>query len=488
MICVVMILPLLAGMTNAYFEKPTSITFLVPKQKFLMDTSVKAYRISLKATTEISKTAMEAIFTNMSSLIADYKALPYLAIGTTLAIKYRLPIIPGENYLASSKSLYMYLYTFMDTDKELQIQSNCSLIYKLIDNLLLIEGLDFLRSKQEELMGPLTENEVQTDKSKLMQLDNFVIAFNSITSNWYAQIHKIVSEIDNLNSFKFPESLKGRLETVSCLNGTGINFEQINVISSTPGKGGLTIELDVGVPAAMKEMIHLMPISYGGISLKGEADKVIFAKEADSTVVQLLNCSTDLIYVNENAPTCKEIPLEEDCKNGLKIDDIDKILKFCYFSYITPPIAVRLLDDGILILGSDLTVTNYGKTLYQHPPYVLYTTSEVKISTESQELIFPALTTPVTPNILSTRLTMAQILQLQSKAYWDNTIYNLDVNEHLDLLALFIEVIMVPFLAISMCIGIRNKVAQVKSAKQISKKLKKRNQRETRALLRESLL
>jgi len=82
MICVVMILPLLAGMTNAYFEKPTSITFLVPKQKFLMDTSVKAYRISLKATTEISKTAMEAIFTNMSSLIADYKALPYLAIGT----------------------------------------------------------------------------------------------------------------------------------------------------------------------------------------------------------------------------------------------------------------------------------------------------------------------------------------------------------------------------------------------------------------------
>lgn len=478
----------LSGMSYANFGTPTSITFLAPKQKFHIDTSLKAVRVSFKVTTTVSKADIEKFFTDMETIIAGYKSLPYMMLGSSLAIKYRAAIQPGEGDLASAKDLFLHLYTFMEAGKEQLPQSNCSLIFQFFDPMDLSEGKLFLQNKQEELLGPLTADEVKNDPKKLMQLENFILAFNSITNAWYTQIHSIVAAMDVLEGLEFPEILRGRLETVSCLNNSNIAFETIKVISSTGITNGLIVELDVGYPAVMKEMVQLMPISYNGIALKGEAENVIFAREESSTEVQLLNCTSDLIYVHKKAPVCREIPLQEDCKTGLKLDDIDKILSYCTFTYTTSPMATRLLDDGILILGSDLTVTNYGKILYQQPPYILYTDSEVKIDNKGQELIFPALTTPKSVSILTTRLTMVQIVQLKTKAYYDTNFNDIVWADHYDLIALAIEILMIPLIAISFCIGIKNKMAQVQSSKNASRKIRKRNMRETRALLRESRL
>jgi hypothetical protein len=476
----------LSGMSMGREISPTSFTFLVEKSQFQLEMSTTAVRISLQATIDIDQSKIEEYFDSMKSIIVQYKALPYLAVGTKLAIKYRSALHPGENYLANAKDLFQHIYTFVDTDKEEAIQSNCSLKFSFFDPSIFIEGQNLLQFKIEDLFGPITEDEVKKDAVKLMAIENFIVTFNSVANTWYDQIYSIISVMDIIDELKFPEAMRGRLETASCLKGSRIEYEKINVISSTAAKTGLNIELDVGVPTATKDMIHLMPVPYGGVALQGEANGALFAKEVGSYEIKLLNCSTDLIYIHEKAPSCRVLPLAEDCREGLKADDIERIIKYCPMDYITPPMAVRLLDDGILIMGNGLTVTNKGKVIYQHPPYIVYSNSEVKIINGEYELIFPALTTPETVNIVSTRLTMIQIVQMQNKAYWDANFYQLDMGEHLDLLALIIELLMAPLVLISICIGVKNKMSRVKEAKHLSKKLRKRNQRETRALLRES--
>ena len=85
--------------------------------------------------------------------------------------------------------------------------------------------------------------------------------------------------MDILDGLEFPQSMKGRLETLSCMAGQGHEFETVTVISSTPGKTGLRIELDVGYPTALKAMVRMMPIPYSGVGIKGETENMIFARE-----------------------------------------------------------------------------------------------------------------------------------------------------------------------------------------------------------------
>ena len=485
-IAVIFLLTQTLGMCSGFLGSPNSLGLLAEKEKFHMGLGTKAVRVSLKATTDITKDKMTEYFEAMTNISTSYKALPYLAIGTTLAIKYRSAILPGTNYLTSAKDLYMHLYTFMDAGKDLPPLSKCSAEYFLFDTSVILEGKTLLQDQVEKLVGPLTEAEVKADAAKLLSLERFISSFNSIGASWFTQIQSIVSEMDILDGLEFPQSMKGRLETLSCLAGQGHEFETVTVISSTPGKKGLSIELDVGYPTALKEMIRLMPIPYSGVGIKGETENIIFAREVGSTIVKLYNCSNDLIYVNNKAPTCSELPLPEGCKTGLVANDMEKAIKRCPFTYVTAPMAVRLMDDGILVLGDGLTVTVGTKTIYQATPFLIHSNSEVKIGHKDHELIFPALVTATAEKIVSSGLTSSQIIEMKKAAYWDTLFTTFDFGTYLSGLSLGIEGILVPLVLISICLGVRNKVAQRKSLKKLSKETRKRNLRESRALLRES--
>ena len=485
-IAVIFLLTQTLGMCSGFLGSPNSLGLLAEKEKFHMGLGTKAVRVSLKAITDITKDNMTKYFEEMANISTSYEALPYLAIGTTLAIKYRSAILPGTNYITSAKDLYMHLYTFMDAGKDLPPLSKCSAEYFLFDTSVILEGKTLLQDQVEKLVGPLTETEVKADAAKLSNLEKFISSFNSIGASWYTQIQTIVAEMDILDGLEFPQSMKGRLETLSCLAGQGHEFETVTVISSTPGKKGLSIELDVGYPTALREMIRLMPIPYSGVGIKGETENMIFAREVGSTIVKLYNCSSDLIYVNDKAPTCSELPFPEGCKNGLIVNDMEKATKKCPFTYITAPMAVRLLDDSILVLGDGLTVTVGTKTIYQAPPFAIHSNSEVKIGNKVQELIFPALVTAAAEKIISTGLTSGQIIDMKKVAYWDSLYNSFDFGFYLSGLSLGIEGLLVPLVLISICIGVRNKVAQRKSLKKLTKEARKRNQRESRALLRES--
>ena len=478
---------ILLGMIMVSYEDE-QLTFLHPMGKLFLETSVKAVRVSIKATTQLTTTEMSEKFLSLNTILTNYKALAIFTSTATLSTKYKTAVQPGEVYLAMAKELFTHLYTFMDSTKDVLPQSSCVYTYNLIENSVLSESEKMLKAKQAELSVLTSGLDPKADKDNQVTIESFVTMFNSVCHDWYVHISTVISNLDTLDGLKFPEKLKGHLESLACLAGNGIEFETIKVISSTPVKQGLIIELDVGVPASQKEIVTLTPITYNGVQLRGEDENVYFTRETDSTIVTLLNCTTTVEWVNSKAPFCHKVKLEENCKAGLMTGDTTKVLKYCLFKYATPPSAIRLIDNGILIQQLGLTVTNGGKTVYNVPPYVLYSNKEVKVSSEDEELVFPALTNFLVEKTLISRLTAIDILAMHSKCYWDTLWLEFDWTEYIDWAALCLGGLLVPLTFCGICLGCRNKVVQSMNAKKLNKAKRKRNMRETRALLRESRL
>ena len=478
---------ILLGMIMISYEDE-QLTFLHPMGKLFLETSVKAVRVSIKATTQLTTTEMSENFLSLNTILTKYKALAIFTSTAALSTKYKTAVQPGEIYLAMAKELFTHLYTFMDSTKDILPQSSCVYTYNLIDKSVLSESEKMLKAKQAELSVLTSGIDPKADKDNQVAIESFVTMFNSVCHDWYVHISTVISNLDTLDGLKFPENLKGHLESLACLAGNGIEFETIKVISSTPVKQGLIIELDVGVPASQKEIVTLTPITYNGVQLRGEDENVYFTRETDSTIVTLLNCTTTVEWVNSKAPFCHKVKLEENCKAGLMTGDTTKVLKYCLFKYATPPSAIRLIDNGILIQQLGLTVTNGGKTVYNVPPYVLYSNKEVKVSSEDEELVFPALTNFLVEKTLISRLTAIDILAMHSKCYWDTLWLEFDWTEYIDWAALCLGGLLVPLTFCGICLGCRNKVVQSMNAKKLNKAKRKRNMRETRALLRESRL
>jgi len=112
----------------------------------------------------------------------------------------------------------------------------------------------------------------------------------------------------------------------------------------------------------------------------------------------------------------------------------------------------------------------------------------VKISLKGEELVFPGLTIPSVEGTVTSSLTAIDILAMTTKCYWDTLWINFDYNDYVEWLALALEVILFPLTLIGICLGVKNKVARRISDRKLSKARRQQNQRETRALLRESRL
>ena len=465
---------------NIYFCN--SFTFLAEKSSLFVETKLKGIRLSLRATTEISLLDAKAKIQTLEDMVGVYKALPYFAEGSTLKTKYENALEPGSNNLKTLAKLYTQLYSLTDPSKSINPISSCIFEYSMLDKSALVEGVKYLQGKSMELSGVTTEAAMKADTVKMGALANFITAFNSICADWVHQIANVIGELDTLESLRFPDSLKGKIEMSSCLAGNGHEFEKINVISTSPTKEGFIAELDIGVPTELKEMIHLTPIVYDGIGLKGESEKVHFVREINSTIVKLFSCTSDLIWVDEQAPLCSELELPSLCRDGLMMENIDNIIKGCQFTYLNPPNAIRLKDEGILVQGENFTLKEGGQDIYESAPYVIYTDKTVIVKGLKFELTFPSLTTPKSKKILRSRLSLIQKLNLHSKVFWDHLYATFDIHEHIDWIAIFSEAIIFPIALCGLCLGIRKRVSHRNRRRRVEACRRRHNQHASRAL------
>jgi len=473
------------------FVDSENIHWLIPTTTIQVESSVKILRVSIKATTNLTMVEVTEHFLEVEKLIKTYKVLGFLTVGSGLREKYINALSPGENYVSLSLPLFRHLYSFFDTTKDKKTLSNCSLEYELLNVQAIQEGLKFLHEKQSPLQVYLDEATVKADPSKLAALDTFVLAFNTICYQWYENIRLTLAELDILESLHFPESLRGRLETVHCFPVNGVEHENIKIMYIEPGKRGLNAELELSIPATTKDMEKLIPISYGGVQLRGPEshnDNIFYAQTAGTNNIQLLNCTSQMEWSSEHTPICHDIPLNEDCLGGLQQYDTERVMKSCSFTSTFFLDIVRIKNDGILVQSPDFTVIEGGKTLYNQPPFVIFTNQELKISNKQQEFVFPANLNSEKREIITSKLSKIQVLELKAKAHWQDFTHSFNMLEHIDWMAIGIEGLLTPLVFLGICLGLRRRVVQRRSELKLQKQRRKNNQRETRALLRESRL
>ena len=121
----ILFLGVLLGMIYVSYQNVASLAFLVPRGKMFVETSIKAVRVSINATTPLTKEEMSNHFTNMETIIQSHKRLPLFASSATMSTKYLNAIQPGETYLIMAKELFSHLYSFMNLKENLPPQSSC---------------------------------------------------------------------------------------------------------------------------------------------------------------------------------------------------------------------------------------------------------------------------------------------------------------------------------------------------------------------------
>ncbi len=95
----------------------------------------------------------------------------------------------------------------------------------------------------------------------------FSIVYNALISSMSSELDESLSGLNILSELKFPQNMRGNLETLPCLTATGADFETIEILHCKKGTGKFTCEIAVLEPATITSYVKLLPIVYEDVSI-----------------------------------------------------------------------------------------------------------------------------------------------------------------------------------------------------------------------------
>jgi hypothetical protein len=160
-------------------------------------------------------------------------------------------------------------------------------------------------------------------------------------------------------------------------------------------------------------------------------------KDQGTNKINMLDCDD----VQLTMPTCTLSDNYASCTASLQEHDIDASIQACSFGYSSTPFAIRLGKEAILIHGHHLSVTDNARPVIQRPPLLIFSNSEVKVSSLFEEKIFKPTIAMANPRVEISKVTGGQVAAMKVKAYWTKIWnYVLD-SDLLNYLSLALEVI-----------------------------------------------
>jgi hypothetical protein len=207
-------------------------------------------------------------------------------------------------------------------------------------------------------------------------------------------------------------------------------------------------------------------------------------KKEESSNIHMMNCSAKTTWQNLAVPICIEIP-ENDCEKALNTENIGEILSACEFEFSKPENAIKITEEGILIQGLSVKVTEDTKVVTKSLPIVIYSNKKVTVTLDGQvEISYPAIEN-VTPKILVTKLAKTDLITLLARTIWTTFWRDFDFERYikfinLGLLAIFSPVSLTA-LIVACCnrkkVGIERKAKRGKKSKKERKDTEKENLR-----------
>jgi hypothetical protein len=285
--------------------------------------------------------------------------------------------------------------------------------------------------------------------------------------------------LNMLSEQKFPQILRGDIDTLACLSLTGSNYEDIQVRKCTKGESSFVCEIETSEPSVFTVYTKMRSIIYEDVKLRFPPNSLL-VKESNTNKLHLLICED----ITEKLPICSASTQFANCLVALEQSDIDSALGHCKFEYGSDLIALRLKNDAILVHGMFLNVMEGTVALIQKPPLLISSNSIVKVSNLQEEIIFNPTVTFSETKVETSKVTGIQLAAMKLRAYWHFTWSKILSSEILNYISLGLELIFAPLTMVGLCLGCRKRVVlQKESLKVVTRRNRKSNYKENMELL-----
>jgi hypothetical protein len=445
---------------------------------FSVAKATEEIRVSLVFTLTITQTQILQALAILNTTAVEWQASSCFEGTSPLKDQLFKALEPGQKALDLLKQKYLRFYNYIE-EKVVSPASTCIFEIKMFNDLIITEEPKQLVNMRTGFSLTGTATDIWNKKDVVRAAAEFSIAYNSLISSMSSELDESLSGLNILSELNFPQNMRGNLETLPCLTVTGADFETIEVLHCKKASGKFICEITVLEPATVTSYIKLLPIVYEDVCIHIPLNSFL-VKDQGTSKINILNCDD----VQLAMPTCTVSEDYTACTTSLQEHDIDASIQTCTFVYSSTTFAIRLGNEAILIHGHQLSVTDNAKPVIQRPPLLVFSNSEVKVSSLFEEKIFKPTVVMTNPRVEISKVTGGQVAAMKVKAYWTK-LWNYVLNSDLfNYLSLALEVVFGPMTIIGLCLSCRRRTASRKvQAKVVRKQSRKENYERNMSLL-----
>ena len=445
---------------------------------FSVAKATEEIRVSLVFNLPITQTLVLQALTILNTTAVEWQTSSCFEGTSPLKDQLFKALEPGQKALDLLKQKYLRFYNYV-ADKSAVPSSKCVFETKMFNDQILTEEPQQLVSMRSGFSLAGTATEIWNRKDVVRAAAEFSIVYNALISSMSSELDESLSGLNILSELKFPQTMRGNLETLSCLTATGADFETIEILHCKKATGKFICEIAVLEPATITSYIKLLPIVYEDVNVHIPLNSFL-VKDQGTSKISMLDCDD----VQLTMPTCTLSDNYASCTASLQEHDIDSSIQSCSFEYSSTAFATRIGNEAILVHGRQLSVTDNARPVIQRPPLLIFSNSEVKVSNLFEEKIFKPTVTMANPRVEISKVTGGQVAAMKVKAYWTKLWnYVLD-SDLLNYLSLALEVIFGPMTIIGLCLSCRKRSAGKKvQTKVVRKQNRKENYERNMTLL-----
>lgn len=456
LIMIVLLIPLVIKIIMA--QENQDFTFLVEGENIEFSQSTKTDRITLILAIDLDSVSGRKAFKAIDVLLTSWANYPAFNQTPEIGLTYLSLTEKAVDDLLKAAALLDRIVLFRDPNSPRNTTYSCSYKHEIISLSELESQVYNLQSNFKRLDPSWTSTEILEDLSKDTALRHFATLLTETTENWEESFNIMLSTLDTLASNKIPPEVQGHYQDAPCI---GNYFEEaLTVMDCYEADLGYYCDLEVTVPLSFISKVHMLPVHYNDIRIRGSTKEQYFIKEAGSKVVQLIECN-HYGFNKENIPICEISDIEDDCKQALVSDDINSIIKQCNFTQHQPDLAVRTATGGLLVQGTDVTTLVQNDTGYvtisDTTPILVHSPANIKIQQGKESFTFASIFNQVSTKVSSSKLTKDLISTLKVKFYWQSFLEDFDSEDLLQYLVLILQVILYPIALSGVALGIRAK-------------------------------
>jgi hypothetical protein len=426
------------------------LEFLVEDGPLEVATSIRAERLSLEYALNLDEETRATTYAKIKALTDEWSTLEIFK-NADLKGEFFEKLDEGKEDFAISGSNLKHAATFLSTEK-LENKSTCVFHAPVLSKSAFISVPDMFGTEFNRIKT-FTVESFQTKPEHYTAMYSFIDSFNSIAYSWRDITEQQISEMDILRSGNFPESLKGHIESLVCLQS--VKNEYVKVKTCDSGSNNFICEAEFRFPNKSDVYTEMKVLNYNGVQLYGTNEAFRYVKDFQTQKIVLLNCS-QFEYINERIPLCTRVEGKDQCLSGILHKEIDKVLAECQFEFHEPIISERIFDESILVQKNTAQVSENGRLIFRNPPIQIYSNYEVIVNNANEELVYRPSVTFEKQQVLTTRLSSKQIQAMYDKANWDHFLKNFHWSDYAEYSALGLQIIFIPLAICGACLGCKN--------------------------------